>query len=267
MNIVYSFGDSMTAPLNGIPPQLTPLKKELLGADRNLIDSPNLRYQKLSPYRQWLGRDAKDTVTFVAEEYGFDAKNMGVNGSSNTDIFHKFISELKYIQSGDILIFGWTAITRYRIATKSYNLENTSPLWKTIRAHGVTNIPEYGCVHGTTITKEVAEQLIHNRYDIQSLYEQEVNDWINFINEWAKLKGVKTIHWSWCNERMGGKQNLNLSFDVINYTDMSKETKNIIIEDQINNNVTINFDNKLNYIYSINDYNEKYYLLKNTNGV
>lgn len=34
-----------------------------------------------------------------------------------------------------------------------------------------------------------------------------------------------------------------------------------------NNNVTINFDNKLNYIYSINDYNEKYYLLKNTNGV
>ena len=33
-----------------------------------------------------------------------------------------------------------------------------------------------------------------------------------------------------------------------------------------NNNITINFDNKLNYIYSINDYNDKYYLLKNTNG-
>ena len=34
-----------------------------------------------------------------------------------------------------------------------------------------------------------------------------------------------------------------------------------------NNNLNINIDDKLNYIYSINDYNEKYYLLKNTNGV
>ena len=34
-----------------------------------------------------------------------------------------------------------------------------------------------------------------------------------------------------------------------------------------NDTVLILFDIKLNYVYSINDYNQKYYLLKNTTGV
>jgi len=195
MNTVWAFGDSMTAELNGLP------------------ETP-------SPYRQWFGRDAKDTPTFVAEEFGYKSKNIAVGGSSNTAIFHQFISQLKNIQSGDILIFGWTVVARYRIATKNG--------WKTIYSTGLKNIPEYGCVDGTYITKEVAEHLIYNRCDIQNLYEEEINEWIDFINDWAKLKGVKVIHWSWCNENMGGKQNLKLSFPVINYTTMSVESDNYV---------------------------------------
>lgn len=202
MNIVWSFGDSMTAPLNGAP------------TDRG-------------PYRMWLGRDAKDTATFVADEYGFKPSNMGVAGSSNSGIFHKFISQLKNIQSGDILIFGWTVIARYRIAAIA-DVSIRRAGWKTIWAKGLSNVPEQGCIDGTYITKEVAEQLIYNRCDIQSLYEEEVNEWIYFINDWAKLKAVKVIHWSWCNKNIGGKQNLNLSFPVVNYTDMSKETDMVV---------------------------------------
>jgi hypothetical protein len=202
MNTVWAFGDSMTAPLNGLP-------------------------KDPSPYKQWLGRDAKDVPTFVAEEFGFQSKNLAIGGSSNTAIFHQFISQLKNIQSGDILIFGWTVIARYRIATIPQP-PNGVPAWKTIWSQGLTNIPEYACVDGSYITKEVAEQLIYNRCDIQSLYEQEVNDWIDFINSWAELKGVKVIHWSWCNEIMGGKQNLNLSFPVINYTNMSMESDDYV---------------------------------------
>ena len=195
MNTVWSFGDSMTAPING-------------------------NHNDPSPYRKWSGRHAKDTATFVAEEYGFNAKNLGVGGSSNCGIFHQFLSELQNIQSGDILIFGWTVIARYRVASKHG--------WKTIWSVGLSNLPEYACVDGTYITKEVAEQLIYNRCDLQHFYEQEVNQWIKFINDWAKLKDVKVIHWSWCNENIGGKQNLNLSFPVVNYTDMSKETANVV---------------------------------------
>ena len=195
MSTVWSFGDSMTAPINGD------------------LNNP-------SPYRQWLGRYAKDTATFVAEHYGFESKNMGHVGSSNSGLFHKFISELKNIQSGDILIFGWTVVARYRIASKVG--------WKTIWAVGLSNVPEKGCIDGTYITKEVAEHLIYNRCDLQHFYEEEVNEWINFINDWAELKGVKVVHWSWCNEVIGGKQNLNLSFPVINYTNMSQESDNIV---------------------------------------
>ena len=202
MNTVWSFGDSMTAPINGSP------------------ESP-------SPYRQWSGKDSKDTATFVAEEFGFEPKNLAIGGSSNTAIFHQFISQLKNIQSGDILIFGWTVVARYRIGV-ILNPKNPVPAWKTIWSQGMKNIPEYACVDGSYITKEVAEQIILNRSELQSLYEEEINEWIDFINDWAKLKGVKIIHWSWCNASMGGEQNLNLSFDVVRYTDMSRETKNIV---------------------------------------
>jgi hypothetical protein len=202
MNTVWSFGDSMTAEVNGLP-------------------------EEPSPYRQWLGRDAKDTATFVAEEFGFESKNLAVGGSSNTAIFHQFISQLKNIQSGDILIFGWTVIARYRIGV-ILNPETPNPAWKTIWSQGLSNIPEYGCVDDSYITKEVAEQIILNRSELGDLYGSEVNEWIEFINDWAKLKGVMAIHWSWCNAGMGGKQNLNLSFDVVRYTDMFRETKSVV---------------------------------------
>jgi len=202
MNTVWSFGDSMTAVLNGLP-------------------------EEPSPFRQWLGRDAKDTATFVAEEFGFESKNLALGGSSNTAIFHQFISQLKNIQSGDILIFGWTVIARYRIAVRLNQFDKVSS-WKTIWSQGLSNIPEYGCVDGSYITKEIAEQIILNRSELGDLYGSEVNEWIDFINDWAKLKGVKVIHWSWCDKNIGGEQNLNLSFDVVPYTTMSIETEDIV---------------------------------------
>ena len=202
MNTVWSFGDSMTAVLNGLP-------------------------EEPSPFRQWLGRDAKDTATFVAEEFGFESKNLALGGSSNTAIFHQFISQLKNIQSGDILIFGWTVIARYRIGV-IINQSDKIASWKTIWARGLSNIPEYECVDGSYVTKEIAEQIILNRSELGDLYGSEVNEWIDFINDWAKLKGVKVIHWSWCNKDMGGEQNLNLSFDVVPYTTMSIETEDIV---------------------------------------
>jgi len=202
MNTVWSFGDSMTAVLNGLP-------------------------EEPSPFRQWLGRDAKDTATFVAEEFGFESKNLALGGSSNTAIFHQFISQLKNIQSGDILIFGWTVIARYRIGV-ILNQSDKIASWKTIWVQGLSNIPEYECVDGSYVTKEIAEQIILNRSELGDLYGSEVNEWIDFINDWAKLKGVKVIHWSWCDKNIGGEQNLNLSFDVVPYTTMSIETEDIV---------------------------------------
>ena len=140
MNTVWSFGDSMTAPLNGD-----------------------------GPYRVWLDRDAKDTATFVAEEFGFESKNLAKGGSCNAAIFHQFISQLKNIESGDILIFGWTVIARYRIGVILHP-ENPNPAWKTIWSQGLSNIPEYACVDGSYITKEIAEQIILNRSELGDLY-------------------------------------------------------------------------------------------------
>ena len=160
-------------------------------------------------------------------EFGFESKNLALGGSSNTAIFHQFISQLKNIQSGDILIFGWTVIARYRIGV-ILNQSDKIASWKTIWVQGLSNIPEYECVDGSYVTKEIAEQIILNRSELGDLYGSEVNEWIDFINDWAKLKGVKVIHWSWCYNKFGYDQKLKLTMPVIHHTDLTTETNGII---------------------------------------
>lgn len=195
MNTVWAFGDSMTAKLG-----------------------------KEGPYTTWLGYEGKTTCDFVAEKYEMESNNLGVSGSSNHQIFHRFLANFENIKKGDIVLFGWTVILRFRLASGA----NRNTSWRQIWAKGLTSEPEYGCVDGVHVTNEIVEQLLLNRSEFQDMYENEVNEWISFINEWAELKGVTVVHWSWCNEVIGGKQNLNLSIPVVNHRNMSQETNDAV---------------------------------------
>ncbi len=196
MNTVWAFGDSMTAPISGD-----------------------------GPYTEWLGRESKDYCKFVAEEYSMLSENKGVAGSSCNQIFADFLKYQKEIQSGDILIIGWSPVMRYRLAKQR---PDKTMMWQQIWAAGWHGGIEEACVDGTCVTKEVAEHIILNRYEFSDFYSDEINDWGFFIKEWAKLKGVKVVFWTWCDSTFGGKHNINVDIPIRTRTDMSVESDGIV---------------------------------------
>lgn len=195
-NMVWSFGDSMTA-----------LFKDGVGS-----------------VKSYYGYLPKTTSEVIADYYKFDYKNLGKGGTGNNEIFESFLKIHNDVKKDDILIFGWTVLLRYRLGA----LITNQPSWVPIFAVGLQNTPEYECVDGTYVTKEVAEQILLNRDQFKTLYQNEVNYWISFINDWAKLKEVKVIHWSWCYNKFGYDQKLNLTIPVVHYTDLTTETNGII---------------------------------------
>jgi hypothetical protein len=196
MNSVWSFGDSMTAPL-----------------------------ENDSEYAKWLGRRPKTYCEFIAEHFDFDIKNKGIAGNSNHQIFDDFLINHKDIKAEDIVIFGWSPIMRYRLA--SYKNDNKSCSWRQIWASSFIPELEIACVD-TFVTKEIAEQILLNRYEFRSFYSEEVNRWILFIKEWAELKGVKIVNWSWCNEKFGGDHSINLDITDKKRSDMREESIGLI---------------------------------------
>jgi hypothetical protein len=197
-NKVWAFGDSMTAPIDGE-----------------------------GPYRDWLGRNVKVYCDFISEHLSMESINKAKAGNSPNQIFDDFLMNYKEINSGDIVILGWSPIMRCRIAAKNY-ANITKPLWRQVWASGWSGGVEQACVDGTYITTEVAEQLIVNRYEFSDFYSQEINRWIDFVKDWAKLKNVKIINWSWCEEEFGGKHSINLEIPIRRRTDMDVETGGIV---------------------------------------
>lgn len=196
MNKIWAFGDSMTAPIGGD-----------------------------GPYTEWLGRQAKTYCELLAENYKMISKNKGQAGASCNQIFGNFLECHKEIKSGDIVVIGWSPIMRYRLAKKT---KDNKYKWQQIWAAGWHGGVEAACLDGTSVTKEVAEHIILNRYEFSDFYSQEINDWISFIREWAELKGVRVVFWTWCEENFGGKHSINVDIPIKHRTDMSVESNGIV---------------------------------------
>lgn len=203
MNSVWVFGDSMTAPISGKFPE------------------------KSSPYSEWLGRYAKVSCEMLAEHFDFEPMNRGVAGASNNQIFANFLKEHTNIKSGDIVVIGWSPIMRYRIASYS-KFSDSQHTWLQIWARGYKPQVENTCLDGKWLTEEVAEQIVLNRNEFKDLYSEEINEWTSFIKEWADLKGVTVITWTWCQKEFGGEHSINVDIPPRRRTDMSMETDNMV---------------------------------------
>lgn len=202
MSYIWAFGDSMTAPISGLWPE------------------------KPSPYSKWLGRYAKTSCEMLAEHFNYEYKNLAKAGSSNNQIFATFLQNHMHINSGDIVVIGWSPIMRYRLAKQ--RAQDKKMDWQQIWALGWNGGVEQSCLDGTSVTKEVAEHIVLNRYEFSDFYSQEINEWVSFIKEWANLKNVKIVTWTWCNENFGGKHSIDVDIPVKIRTDISAETNNII---------------------------------------
>ncbi len=167
--MIYVFGDSFSQPFNTV------------------TDGPYITHKGYTPkqyYHHFMG------------ELKMKCVNKAKGGCSNDYIFGMFINEYKNIMDGDMVIFGWTDVTRFDFVD-TMNNRWVSSLWEN---------QDY-------LSENTINEIRVNR--THSLYTRQFCDRISFINE--ILKGKKVIHWSWVNHEYEYSIEAETNGSIIDY--------------------------------------------------
>ena len=137
-------------------------------------------------YCEWKGYTPKTFNEIISEKLGYELINLGKGGSDNYTIFHTFISSLSQIQKDDIVIIGWTDISRFRLVDDNGG-------WRTFIANFQNDKSKF-----RFITDQTIKEILVNRKAIQ--YYDEINNYIDLINHFNK--DWKFLSWSTYNNGM-----------------------------------------------------------------
>ena len=132
-------------------------------------------------YMDYIGEVPDSYTEIISNHFDFDLKNYAIGGCSNYTIFDTFLEKRKEISQEDIVIFGWTAINRFRIANHQNRYVDILPN---------TPHPKQNDDVDLITTQEIAI----NR-DSYNVYWKEIENFIIVINE--LLKSNQVYHWSW----------------------------------------------------------------------
>ena len=117
----------------------------------------------------------------ISQTFDLELINYAVGGSSNYSIFDCFISNHENITENDIVIVGWTAINRFRIATQTNEFVDILSFTSNAQQHDDVSL---------VTTHEIAI----NR-DNHNIWWSEINNFVKIINKLSKTKNV--YHWTW----------------------------------------------------------------------
>jgi hypothetical protein len=190
-NNLWVFGDSFSVPF------------------KRVID-----YMPYVPYKGYCPKVYGD---IISENLNLNFVDMSVGGSSNYNMFHSFIKNFEKIKPNDVVIFGWTQIIRFRIASKRNDLFDVL----IAVADQMTNLID--------IEKNVLDHFHINRM-AYSVYFDELCDFIKIINH--TCKNNKVLHWTWVeptstfttDEKQYEKNFFDLLIPYVKYPDIKKET-------------------------------------------
>ena len=136
-------------------------------------------------YVSYLNETPKNYADLISEEFGgLTITNAGRGGFSNYSIFEEFIKNKNRIKDRDILIFGWTTESRFRIANESNQLIDIIPF----NAH-----PRQNDDVSKTTTNEIAVNKIS--YDV---WWTEIINYIDIINNLFPNNLI--YHWTWIDD-------------------------------------------------------------------
>lgn len=140
--------------------------------------SPN---NSFSQYKKYLrGNLPPSWPDILSKKLNYKLENKGQGGSSNYSIFFNFIKNIDKIQKNDLVIFQWTNILRFRLA--SYD---TSEL--------IDILPNQ--IYTKVVSKKTIEELIINRDN--DGWVAEIIDLTKFLIDYCKAKNIKIIFWAY----------------------------------------------------------------------
>lgn len=144
-----------------------------------------------SPYELFLYDKLKDYLKFhnqslpkiwgelLSEKLGYKLNNLAEPSSGNDSIFHKYINTIDDIESGDIVIIGWSYLSRFRwIAGENWTKKT----------------PSIGYGSDKLTSQQTIEEILINRS--HKLREYEVYDYEKIIYKLNSLNNVETYFWS-----------------------------------------------------------------------
>ena len=131
-------------------------------------------------YIAWKGYKPKIYPEIISEKLELELVNLAKGGYDNYSIFETLCANVDKIKEDDVLIFGWSSLSRIRLATK-YDT------WQSFVPNYNNNMLEM-----ENISLNTLEELYVNR--TSGLYKDELNNWIKLINH---LMTNITIHWTY----------------------------------------------------------------------
>lgn len=148
-------------------------------------DSFSVPFKKVAdvhPYIPYKGYLPKIHADIISEKLDMEIVDMSRGGSSNYDIFHTYIKCMHEINENDIVIFGWTQIIRFRIASKRNDFYDV-----------IIAVVEH--------MKDLVDIPSKSLWDItvnrsnNSIYYDELCDFIKIIKQ--SNPKCKILHWTW----------------------------------------------------------------------
>ena len=161
MNNLWIFGDSFSAPFDGLA-----------------------YWAWFQKYLSFLGTDRFDTwQEIVAKNLNLNLQEFGETSISNSEIFERFAINCSKFNEEDVVVINWTLTERFRVPE-----EKTNKFLNLVPAH--LKKTDY---ENTYFTLNDIQKIAIAR--THSLYQTEINNWSNLINEFCKLKNIRVVFW------------------------------------------------------------------------
>jgi hypothetical protein len=119
----------------------------------------------------------------LSKELNLELVNMAEWGSDNYSIFENFCKVVDDIKEDDIVIIGWTQVTRFRLFSEKSNSFKHINVWDIKNNLNFINVSE-----------ETIKEIIVNRDNKR--WAKEVYNWMKLIDRLSKTINFKIYHWS-----------------------------------------------------------------------
>jgi hypothetical protein len=133
------------------------------------------RTNYIDRYFEYKGRDIKFYHDLLSDHFNKPITNLSVGGTCNESILIEFMKIYPLIKSNDIIVLGWTDITRF--STISLNQEWSSSIHE----------------HSPLSKQTLDEVKIMRTHD---LFKKRLLDILDFIDILIP-KDITIIHWTW----------------------------------------------------------------------
>lgn len=176
-------------------------------------DSYSEKWSKSSPYTKWKGYIPKNFAEIVSEKCEMELINCARGGFSNYDIFETICNQSHNIGSDDVVIVGWSILTRYRMAHPKFNqwIQFQQSNWQTNKE---ANLIMYG------FSESTHNEILYNRTHLE-LYRKEILSWINLLK--CTFKTNTFINWGW-------SRKLDWGLKSMDYEIITDETNGKLID-------------------------------------